>query len=207
MVIAFGLEFAEVSVVVYVRFPLFFGRLRINDEGFHSVTGNATLRRVAEAWFQGQPPFSSPTDFLSPTNAAIIGVIGTPIYFLAGMTGDVIWKILSGDSEDEKEGDSDFFARALRNAATWPLFSLMLGVTLAAKILRLRDPTIPVWYSALCGGAGVLVLIVPLVLFDEFKLFLVAEVLSTTCLTMAERFGAHAWKGYDLLDAGGNIAL
>jgi len=190
--VAFGLEFAEVSVVV--------------------VTGNATLRRVAEALYQGQqPPFSSAPVFLSPTNAAIIGVIGTPVFFIVDIMGEFIWKILSDEgenSEDDKEADS-FFARVLRNATAWPLFSLVLGVTVGAMILRFRDPAISVWYSALCGGAGMLVLIVPLVLFSELKRILVLEMLSAACLYVAERFAAHAWKGYDRWDvaAEGKIAL
>jgi len=194
------------------RLPPPFPRPGVDDEGFHSVTGNATLRRVAEALYQGQPPFSSAPVFLSPANAAIIGVIGTPVFFIAGIMGEFIWKILSDEDEDSeggKEADNCFFARVLRNATAWSLFPLILGVTVGAMILRFRDPAIPVWYSALCGGVGMLVLIVPLALFSELKRILVLEMLSDACLYVAERFAAHAWKGYDRWDvaAEGKIAL
>jgi hypothetical protein len=94
------------------------------------------------------------------------------------MSWELIWGIISGDDadfEDDTKDDNRFVTRALRNAATWPLFSLVLGVTVAAMILRLRDPAISVWYSAMCTWTGVLVLIVPLVLFDELKRFLCAS--------------------------------
>jgi len=181
---------------------------RCNGINVRSVTGNATLRQVAEAWYQGQTPPSSAPVFLSPASAAIIGVIGAPIYFLAGMSWELIISGDDADFEDDTKDDNRFVTRALRNAATWPLFSLVLGVTVAAMILRFRDPAISVWYSAMCAWTGVLVLIVPLVLFDELKRFLVLEALNTACVFVAERFAAHVWKGYDLWDvAAGNIVL
>jgi uncharacterized membrane protein len=136
-------------------------RLGFDAEDFHSVTGNATLRWVAEACSQGQLSLSTPV-FLSPANAAIISIIGTPIYLVTSAAWESILKNNRRDFEEHSE-DAFFHVWDLRVAARC---SLIFGLTVAAMVLRLRELSVSIWYSALCGWAGVHVLIVPLVLFD-----------------------------------------
>ena len=176
-----------------------------------SITGNAVIRWVFEAYYQGQglPPALQPI-FLSPTNAAIIGAIGAPIGFIAGIAAGVIYATLTGyDFEDNDEDSESCFARPLRRASLRQLLSLVFGVTMGAWIFRLRDPSISVGYSALCGWVGILVVIIPLVLFEALLQLLVTKALSPAYAFTTAILSNHLSKGYELWNAAGEgkIAL
>jgi len=175
-----------------------------------SITGNAVIRRVFEAYYEGQLPPALQPIFLSPVNAAIIGAIGAPIGFITGVAAGVIYTILIDyDFEDDDEDGESCLARPLRRASVRPLLSLVFGVTMGALIFRLRDPSISVGYSALCGWIGVLVLIIPLVLFEVLLQLLVTKWLSPAYAFRTEMFSNHLSKGYELWNvaAGGKVAL
>ena len=163
-----------------------------------------------ETYYQGQLPPALEPVFLSPANTAIIGAIGAPIGFIAGVTAGVIGVIITGyDFEDDDNDDESCIARPLRRASLRPLLSLVFGVTMGALIFRLRDPSIFVGYSALCGLVGVLVLAIPLVLFETLLQFLATKGLSPAYTHMAEMFSNYLSKGYELWNvaAKGEVAL
>jgi hypothetical protein len=175
-----------------------------------SITGNAVIRRVFEAHYQGQLPPALQPIFLSPANAAIIGAIGAPIGFIAGIAAGVIYAILTDyDFEDDDEDGESCLARPLRCASLRQLLSLVFGVTMGALIFRLRDPSISVGYSALCGWVGILVVIIPLVIFEALLQFLVTKGLSPAYSFTTEIFSNHLSKGYELWNvaAEGKVAL
>jgi len=174
-----------------------------------SITGNAVVRRVFEAYYEGQLPPALQPIFLSPVNAAIIGAIGAPIGFITGVAAGVIYaKLTDYDFEDDND-DASCFARPVRRTSVRPLLSLVFGVTMGALIFRLRDPSISVGYSALCGWVGVLVLVIPLVLFEVLLQFLVTKWLNPAYAFTTGIFSNHLSKGYELwsVAAEGKIAL
>ena len=109
----------------------------------------------------------------------------------------------------DDDNDKSSFAKALRRASLRPLVSIVFGVTLAATIFRLRDPSTSVGYSALCGWAGVLVVVIPLALLEALLLFLVVRVLRPAYLFVAGIFSTRLSKGYERwkVAAEGEVAL
>ena len=172
---------------------------------FYSIVGNAVIRGVFEDYYHGQLPPSFEPIFLSPTNAAIIGAIGAPIYVVVGIMGWTIYyaRLSEDDLEDledslnEQYGADYGLARARHRASLWPLLSLSFGITAGAMIFRFRDPAISVGYSALCGWAGVVVLLVPLALSDVL-LGKLASKLGPACAFMDDILYTHLGKGCEL---------
>lgn len=111
--------------------------------------------------------------------------------------------------DDDDDDDESCFAQALHRASLRPLVTLVFGVTMGAMIFRLKNPSISVGYSALCGWAGVLVLVIPIVLFEALLVFLVMEVMGPAYMFAAESFSDHLSKGYELWNvaAEGGVAL
>ena len=166
-----------------------------------------------EAYHQGRLPPALERVLLCPSNAAIIGAAGAPITFIAGITVGVIYVIISDLDYDienrDDDNDKSSFAKALRRASLRPLVSIVFGVTLGATIFQLRDTSLSVGYSALCGWAGILLLVIPLALFEALLLFLVIRVLSPGYSFVAGVFYTHLSKGYGLWNgaAEGEVAL